>query len=133
MPSPLTATLNNLALLYGFPNAVAHVIFCTLIPGALCAYLLQHGRPGAKTHLDALPVLVQRRPGPVGEAPGHKMERQRCGHRRRLRAIALRQALPHAAVHLHPLQLSQPCSQDLAIERMLKPVAPTEGPVWPLC
>jgi len=62
MPSPLTATLNNLALLYGFPNAVAHVIFCTLIPGALCAYLLQHGRPGAKTHLASAFRLAQKEP-----------------------------------------------------------------------
>ena len=49
-----------------------------------------------------------------------------------LRAIALFQAFPHAAVHLHPLELPQPLGQHLAIERMVKPVAPADGPVRPL-
>ena len=49
-----------------------------------------------------------------------------------LRAIALRQAFPHAAVYLHPLESPQPLGQHLAIERMLKPVASTEGLVRPL-
>jgi hypothetical protein len=81
-----------------------------------------------------LPLLVQRRHSPLGKAPAHKMERQLRGNRGRLRSIALcRQALPYAAVHLHSLQLSQSCGQYLAIECMLKPVAPTEGPVRPLC
>jgi hypothetical protein len=61
-----------------------------------------------------------------------KMEGQLCGDRGRLRAIALRQALPYAAVHLHQRQLSQPGGQHLAIERMLKPVVPTDRPVRPL-
>ena len=77
---------------------------------------------------------MQRRHSPLAKVPVHKMERQLRGNRGRLRSIALcRQALPYAAVNLHPLQLSQPCGQDLAIERMLKLVAPTEGPVRPLC
>ena len=44
------------------PNAIARVIFCTLIPGALCAYLLQHGRLGAKTHLASAFRLAQKEP-----------------------------------------------------------------------
>jgi hypothetical protein len=49
-----------------------------------------------------------------------------------LRAIALLQAFPHAAVCLHPLEIPQPLGQHLAIEHMSKPVAPAEGPVRPL-
>jgi hypothetical protein len=60
MPSPLTATLNNLALLYVFPNAVVRVIFCTLIPCTFCAYLLQHKRLSAKTHLASASRLIQK-------------------------------------------------------------------------
>src|SRR5262245_8109523 len=60
---------------------------------------------------------------PVGSVSLHKMAGQLRGNRRRLRAIALLQARPHATVHLHPLERSQPLGQHLAIERMLKPVA----------
>ena len=76
--------------------------------------------------------LVQIRHCPVGSAPLQKMAGQLRGDRRRLRAIALLQALPHAAVDLHPLERPQPLGQHLAIERMVKPVAPADGPVRPL-
>src|SRR5262245_6022559 len=62
----------------------------------------------------------------------HKMEGKLCGDRRRLRSIALLQTFSNAAVNLYLPYLSQSLGQDLAIERMLKPVAPTEGPVRPL-
>src|SRR5262245_53392384 len=62
MPSPWTATLNNLVLLYGFPNADVHVISCILVLGVLCAYLLQYRRPSTKTHLASAFRLAQKEP-----------------------------------------------------------------------
>ena len=90
--------------------------------------LSEHYPPVVEGLLSRLGQIPHR---PLRHPPLPKMVRQLRGDGRRLRAIALRQALPHAPVHLQPLQRSHPHRQHLAIERMLKPVALTEGTVRP--